>query len=83
MKVPLMADEATARLVEGARYGTSNGYISEPHNIISFEVLGASQTGGGARPTRVIQVLFREIAFRVVDAQNQPHRISIENTQKL
>lgn len=83
MKVPLFADEGTARLVEAARYGGANGYISEPHNIISFEVLGAKQVSSGARPTRAIEVLFREIAFRVVDSQNRFHRISIENTQKL
>jgi hypothetical protein len=83
MKISLSASDEIARIVEAARYSTSNSYIHGARNIIYFEVVNAKQLSGGYTPTRAIEVRFREIAFWIVDAQNQTHRISIDNTQKL
>lgn len=81
MQLPLMADESTAREIEAARTNTANAYIGTPYNRIVFEVISARQASKERYPTRVLEVLFREVSFRVVDSNNQKRRISIENMQ--
>ncbi|WP_020656527.1 hypothetical protein [Massilia niastensis] len=81
MQVPLMADEGLARQVEAARFNNNNSYLALAHNRIVFEILGVKQVNKGSRPTRAIDVLFREVSFRLMDSQGRANRIAIENTQ--